>query len=707
MPVSQLIWKPPVAAASTINVAGTFSASSSGSIVTSGSLTQPTSGTIETGTWPNVSLAGGTGSGALATVDTSASGLFTVNTIVQPTAGLNSFIIGANGMSGTFTAGDTIRQGGPIATHGTITGGTNYADGTYTAVPLTGGSGTGAQATIVVSGGIVTTVTITTAGTGYLVGDSLTASRTLLGNPYVIVGNVTTGPFTIGDNVTSAPGTGTATVAVSVSSGTQLVIKGFTGSPGATDVWTDNTGGNTGHTFGATAVPVAAGAGFSVPVATTTAGATATVATTNTNTTPLVVVTSSITGSPSATTVWKDTTTPGAAFTPTAVPSAILNGTYTGIPLTGGAGVGAVATIVVASSLVTTVTVTTSGSSYGIGDVLGFTGALLGTGGTVRAATVIDIVTNVAVTAPGIGYTSGDVLTYSSLEVGSGGTITVGVLSPSGPGDKLTASASGVLTVDGYTLVANDRVLLKNQTAGLQNGVYCLSQAPVAGIILTTGAIVQPTSGTIANGTFQGVVLTGGAGTGARATVVVAGNAVTGVFVTNWGAGYSPGDVLTYNANGQGFGNSGTIVVATVNSFGGGILTTSTIVQPSTKLITNGSYQVSLTGGTGTGARANITIVGGIVTSVVIINPGTGYLSTDVLGFSGGGLGTGGTIALASVTFTPWVLQRTADTNMAFQVNAMAVWVGGGSTLANTAWVQNTLSVTMDTTPLTFVEFIP
>jgi hypothetical protein len=54
--------------------------------------------------------------------------------------------------------------------------GSSYTNGTYTLTSLTGGSGTGAKATIVVAGGVVTTVTITTRGSGYAVNDTLTAS---------------------------------------------------------------------------------------------------------------------------------------------------------------------------------------------------------------------------------------------------------------------------------------------------------------------------------------------------------------------------------------------------------------------------------------------------------------------------------------------------------------------------------------------------
>ena len=54
---------------------------------------------------------------------------------------------------------------------------------TYTDVPLeTNGSGKGGKATIVVSGGTVTTVTITETGTAYNVGDTIYASDLNIGN---------------------------------------------------------------------------------------------------------------------------------------------------------------------------------------------------------------------------------------------------------------------------------------------------------------------------------------------------------------------------------------------------------------------------------------------------------------------------------------------------------------------------------------------
>jgi hypothetical protein len=70
---------------------------------------------------------------------------------------------------------------GLILTLNTLVGGTVYTNGTYTNVTLTGGSGSGAKATIVVSGATVTSVTLTKAGNGYAIGDTLSATAASIG----------------------------------------------------------------------------------------------------------------------------------------------------------------------------------------------------------------------------------------------------------------------------------------------------------------------------------------------------------------------------------------------------------------------------------------------------------------------------------------------------------------------------------------------
>jgi hypothetical protein len=70
---------------------------------------------------------------------------------------------------------------GSIATDTILNQGSAYTNGTYTNVPLTGGSGTGATANITVSGNKVTSVVIALAGSGYLSTDVLSANSASIG----------------------------------------------------------------------------------------------------------------------------------------------------------------------------------------------------------------------------------------------------------------------------------------------------------------------------------------------------------------------------------------------------------------------------------------------------------------------------------------------------------------------------------------------
>jgi hypothetical protein len=77
-------------------------------------------------------------------------------------------------------------------TASSLAGGSGYTDGTYLNVPLTGGTGNSALANIVVSGGQVTTVSLTDGGFRYTVGDIISAGSTIgAGSNFsIIVGSV-------------------------------------------------------------------------------------------------------------------------------------------------------------------------------------------------------------------------------------------------------------------------------------------------------------------------------------------------------------------------------------------------------------------------------------------------------------------------------------------------------------------------------------
>jgi hypothetical protein len=123
------------------------------------------------GTYTNVSLTGGAGTGAKATIVVTSNA---VSSVTITTKGSNYAV--ANSLSATSAS-----IGSGINTLGTVTGGAAYTNGTYTTVSLTGGSGTGAKATIVVAGGKVTTVTITDRGRGYIASNIMSANSTDIG----------------------------------------------------------------------------------------------------------------------------------------------------------------------------------------------------------------------------------------------------------------------------------------------------------------------------------------------------------------------------------------------------------------------------------------------------------------------------------------------------------------------------------------------
>jgi len=98
---------------------------------------------------------------------------------------------------------------GVLTTLGTITGGSGYINGTYFDVPLTGGSGSSAVATVTVSGNAVSAVTVTSGGQYYVVGDTLSAAATSIGGsgtgfsaPVATINNAT-GTTWLGDNFDS------------------------------------------------------------------------------------------------------------------------------------------------------------------------------------------------------------------------------------------------------------------------------------------------------------------------------------------------------------------------------------------------------------------------------------------------------------------------------------------------------------------------
>lgn len=107
-------------------------------------------------------------------------GILPGTTILSGTGDLSGGGFFVRQQTGTFTNTSTLSVGGINGTS-TLVGGSGYVNGSYSNVPLTGGSGTGATGNITVSGGAVTAFSIQARGSGYTAGNVLSASNTNLG----------------------------------------------------------------------------------------------------------------------------------------------------------------------------------------------------------------------------------------------------------------------------------------------------------------------------------------------------------------------------------------------------------------------------------------------------------------------------------------------------------------------------------------------
>lgn len=299
-------------------------------------------GTLYTnGTYTSVALAGGTGTGAIGTVVIAGATVTSV-TITTPGTG---YVIGdilsvSNSSIGGTGSGLSIR----------VTGITNYTNGTYSNVPLTGGTGTGATANIVVTNGAVSTVTLVNVGSGYVVNDALSALNANLGGS----------------------GSGFSIHVTSVFSYKTTIDK--------TDLLT--------QLQAATSFIFSAGCGsFSQATSPTTLSQDFY----NLQSPALAVYTNGFNVSPTGTFPGIGSASAALVLGNIVGGSSYTNGSYSGVALTGGTGTGATANITVSGGTVTTVVVVNKGSGYAVGDLLSAAAATIGGTGSGFTITVTSI----------------------------------------------------------------------------------------------------------------------------------------------------------------------------------------------------------------------------------------------------------------------------------------------------------------------------
>ena len=133
--------------------------------------------------------------------------------------------------------------------------------------------------------------------------------------------------------------------------------------------------------------------------------------------------------------------------------------------------------------------------------------------------------------------------------------------------------------------------------------------------ILTTSGITITNSGNNYDpGIYTGINLSGGTGSGAIASLTVGSFSGT---VTNQGSNYTPGSYNSIPTTTSGSGTSSTVSF-TVDSITGSVLSAGSGYPPGT------FYDVALTGGSGTGAVADI-VISGQSNITGSITPGSGY----------------------------------------------------------------------------------
>ena len=241
----------------------------------------------------------------------------------------------------------------------------------------------------------------------------------------------------------------------------------------------------------------------------------------------------------------------------------------------------------------------------------------IASGGT--GYTINDTVTATRAVAPDIAYTNA-VFAITSVSV-TGQIIEVVILNP---GTGYQPSTTQAMIVSSL-----------NSSLPYPLGTGFMATVLTSDTEIATLGIVTGGSG-YTNGSYSNVPLTGGTGAGAYADIEVSGGTVTLVLLTNSGLGYTVGDVLS---------------AANVN-LGGTIATFGTIVPGLS--YTPGTYNnVTLTGGTGAGAIADIVVTGGMITSVTLVSGGLGYVVTDVLSAPNtfiGGTGSGFSVPIGTIS---------------------------------------------------------
>jgi hypothetical protein len=375
----------------------------------------------------------------------------------------------------------------------------------------------------------------------------------------------------------------------------------------------------------------------------------------------------------------------------------------TGISITNGAG-----SITVGNTGVTSVDV--SGGTTG----LSTSGGPITTTGTITLSGTLVLAnggTSASLTA------SNGSIVYSTASAMA--MSTVGTL-----GQVLTSSGAGAPTWTG-TATGNtaSTLVLRDASGDFSAGIGTFTGSGSSSGVTLSGTVTNPT-----DATTKAYVDAVAEGLHVHApTIYVEASALTATY-SNGAAGV--GATLTNAGTQVAYTPDGTVTTTTqrilVKSFGTGVFGFGTLVGGSGYL-TPGLYSgVALTGGTGTGATADITVTGTAVTLVTLVSAGTGYTIGDSLSATDASLGgrTGGsafsipvaslqnakngiyTVTTVGSGATNWVLTRATDFDTPAEVGGGDfVFNQSGATYTATGWVEIETTTAIGTSTITFQQF--
>ena len=207
-------------------------------------------------------------------------------------------------------------------------------------------------------------------------------------------------------------------------------------------------------------------------------------------------------------------------------------------------------------------------------------------------------------------------------------------------------------------------------TGTLTTGIYNVALTPdsssgsgaVAAVTVSGGVatVSGPRFSTGVAGTYTGVALTGGSGSGAVATITVTGTSISGVAITTAGTDYLAGDVLNIAAGTYGSGSTATTVtVATLSSV---------VVSGAAILYGGGSYavndtlfipQAAIIGATSNGVVTVATISSTIAATFTnVMEPATG----DQLAYTDSTFITNLVATVSGISSTPCAVTLTPPT---------------------------------------------